>query len=74
MTDATYPGSAPGHWIPSRIIWLLRPRMFRGPRSVAGNIRSEDGKDLFLAVGEFYDHTRLYLVETDGPENLPADG
>ena len=43
-------------------------------KSVAGNIRSEDGKDLFLAVGEFYDHTRLYLVETDGPENLPADG
>ena len=41
---------------------------------MAGNIRSEDGKDLFLAVGEFYDHTRLYLVETDGPENLPADG
>ena len=42
-------------------------------KSVAGNIRSEDGKDLFLAVGEFYDHTRLYLTETDGPENLPAD-
>lgn len=38
--------------------------------SVAGNRKSEDGKTLFLAAGEFYEDTVLMLGETDGPENL----
>ncbi len=41
--------------------------------SVAGNLLSEDGKDLFLAAGEFYEDTRLYLTETEGPGNLTKD-
>ena len=42
-------------------------------KSVAGDLHSEDGRDLFLLVGEFYDNTRIYLTETDGPEGLPDD-
>lgn len=42
-------------------------------KSVAGDIRSADGKDLFLVAGEFYDNTRMYLSEEEGPNNLPKD-
>lgn len=42
-------------------------------KSVAGDIRSADGKDQFLVAGEFYDNTRLYLNEEKGPSDLPED-
>jgi len=38
--------------------------------SVAGAETTESGAPIFLAVGEFYDDTEIWMKETDGPEGL----
>lgn len=41
--------------------------------SVSGEAMTENGKPVFLAVGDFYEETKLNLTETDGPDNLDKD-
>lgn len=41
--------------------------------SIAGNVQNEDGKELFLVEGEFYQDMKLELTETEKPSGLPEN-
>lgn len=41
--------------------------------SVAGKEKAENGKNLFLAIGEFYDDTTLQMEVTEGPEEISEE-
>ncbi len=41
--------------------------------SVAGDVKAESGKNILLAVGEFYGDTTITMNEVAGPDSLPEN-